>query len=170
MDGAGHRHPADLVCVLWATRPARWDRSTQTEHIFVCNPPWWSCAKCRSGRSATACLGHATIAPILKGKQAPPKQRLEDGISRNAPEDHPAMDVASEGKTADARTGSRLCEEGNRAERTSPKPTRPVRKRGGLAFATDRQVSYVCSTPGVITGSWEHPIAQWRRKPVHDGR
>jgi len=116
-------------------------------------------AKCCSGRSVTTCLGHATIAPILKGKQAPPKQRLEDGRSRNAPEDHPAMDVASEGKTADARTGSRLCEDGNRAKRTSPKPTRPIRKSGGLAFATDRQVSYVCSTPGVIIGSWEHPVA-----------
>ena len=28
-------------------------------------------AKCCSGRSVTACLGHATIAPILEGKRAP---------------------------------------------------------------------------------------------------
>jgi hypothetical protein len=150
MDGAGNRHPADLVWFRLGNTSCSLGSGLLKLSIFCPQPAWCSCAKCCSGRSATACLGHATIAPILEGKRASPKQRLEDGRSRNAPKDHSPMDVASEGQTADARAGSRLCEEGNRAERTSPKPTRPVRKSGGLAFATDRQVSYVCSTPGVI--------------------
>src|SRR5262249_10368596 len=118
---------------------------TQTQHIFsatgfvvMCAMLFW-----RIGNGVPR-SGHYRYDTGRGNEHPEDHQRLQDGRSRNAAEDHSPMDVAAEGQAADARAGSRLCEEGSRAECTEAKPTRTIRKSGGLAFATDRQVSYVC--------------------------
>ena len=58
------------------------------------------------------------------------------GKPRDTPEDHSPMGIASEGQAADSRAGSGVCEEGDRAERTSAQP---------LAIATHRQVTTALS-------------------------
>src|SRR5262249_10368597 len=68
MDGAGHRHPADLVCFRMGNTPCSLRSGLLKLSIFSPQPASWSCAQCYSGGSATACLGQATIATILGGE------------------------------------------------------------------------------------------------------
>jgi hypothetical protein len=44
------------------------------------------------------------------------------GKRRDTPEDHSPMGIASDGQAAHSRAGSGVCEEGDRAERTSAQP------------------------------------------------
>ena len=117
LDGAGHGHSADLVCLCLGYTPRSLEAGlTQPPHIFsatgylvICKMLFWQIGngvpRSRHYRSDTG--GKTSIQRIIKGSK--------DGRSRKAPEDHSPMDVATEGQAADASAGSR-CEEGSRAE------------------------------------------------------
>jgi hypothetical protein len=118
LDGAGHRYSADLVCFRLGYTSRSLRSGLLNVSIFFAQPASWSFCKMlfwqigngvprsRHYRSDTG--GKTSIQRIIKGSK--------DGRSRKAPKDHSPMDVAAEGQAADARAGSRLCEEDSRAE------------------------------------------------------
>src|ERR1700749_2597739 len=64
------------------------------------------------------------------------EQRIEhEAGTRDAPQNHPRMDVASEGQATDRRAGQALCQEGDGA---NPVPWRSVPEDNGVAVAPGR--------------------------------
>jgi hypothetical protein len=95
--------------------PARENQDLEATPVFSQSPVMCAMLFWQIGNGVPR-SGHYRSDTGRENEHPEDHQRLQDGRSRNAPEDHSPMDVAAEGQAADARAGSRLCEEGSRAE------------------------------------------------------